>query len=237
MGSVISGTSYQARRAWLEEYFDRTAAETWARLTSNAPVGRIRATVRAGRNQMRSTLLSWLPDDLTGRRVLDAGCGTGAAAVELARRGAQVTAVDLSPTLTKLAAERLPPGLAGTVTFLAGDMLDEQLGTFDHVIAMDSVIHYEAPDMVSVLRRLAVRTTRSMVFTFAPRTSLLAAMHAVGSLFPRGNRAPRIEPIAETVLRKALAAEPALAGWALAQTERVQQGFYTSQAVELRKIA
>lgn len=235
MDSVIGRTSYQARRAWLEEYFDRTAAETWARLTSNAPVGRIRATVRAGRNQMRDTLLGWLPRDLTGRRVLDAGCGTGAAAVELARRGAAVTAVDLSPTLTKLAAERLPSGLAGTVTFLAGDMLDEELGRFDHVLAMDSVIHYEAPDMVAVLRRLAARTTRSLVFTFAPRTRLLAAMHAVGSLFPRGHRAPRIEPIAEPALRGALAAEPALAEWAVARTERVQRGFYTSQAVELRK--
>ena len=45
-------------RGELETYFDRTAVEAWARLTSDAPVGRIRATVRAGRDDMRSTLLS-----------------------------------------------------------------------------------------------------------------------------------------------------------------------------------
>ena len=79
--------SYRNRRRELETYFDRTASETWARLTSDAPVSRIRATVRAGRDQMRAILLDTLPKDLTGRRVLDAGCGTGALAREAARRG------------------------------------------------------------------------------------------------------------------------------------------------------
>ena len=68
--------------AILENYFDRTAAAAWAKLTSDAPVGRIRATVRAGRDTMRETLLSWLPQDMRGLRVLDAGCGTGALAME-----------------------------------------------------------------------------------------------------------------------------------------------------------
>ena len=46
---------------------------------------------------MRATLLDWLPADLTGRRILDAGCGTGALAIEAARRGAHVVAVHQSP--------------------------------------------------------------------------------------------------------------------------------------------
>lgn len=53
--------SYIERRGELETYFDRTAADTWAKLTSDAPVSGIRATVRAGRDEMRNTLLSWLP--------------------------------------------------------------------------------------------------------------------------------------------------------------------------------
>ena len=66
-------SSYLQRRGQIETYFDRTAAEAWARLTSDAPVGRIRATVRAGRERMRDTLLEWLPADLSGCRLLDAG--------------------------------------------------------------------------------------------------------------------------------------------------------------------
>ena len=77
-------TSFETRRSQIETYFDRTAVQAWARLTSTAPVGRIRATVRAGRDQMRAQLLDWLPADLSGLRLLDAGCGTGALAVEAA---------------------------------------------------------------------------------------------------------------------------------------------------------
>ena len=88
-------STYIERRSKIETYFDRTAAAAWSRLTSDAPVSGIRATVRAGRDRMRNTLLSFLPDDLTGCRLLDAGCGTGALAVEAAMRGADVTAIDL----------------------------------------------------------------------------------------------------------------------------------------------
>ena len=69
----LSELRYLQQRDRIETYFDRTAAQTWARLTSTAPVSGIRATVRAGRDQMRQTLLDWLPRDLTGKRVLDAG--------------------------------------------------------------------------------------------------------------------------------------------------------------------
>jgi magnesium-protoporphyrin O-methyltransferase len=220
--------SYIERRGQLETYFDRTAADAWSRLTSDAPVSRIRATVREGRDRMRRTLLDWLPDDLRGRRLLDAGCGTGMLALEAAKRGAEVTAIDLSPTLVGLARDRLPDNLR--VDFRVGDMLDPALGRFDHIVSMDSLIHYKAGDMVRALELLTERTGSSVVFTFAPRTKALAAMHAVGKLFPRGNRAPAIEPVREASLRHLLTG---LDGWKASRTERVACGFYTSQALEL----
>jgi len=230
----VQAASYIERRSELEAYFDRTAVEAWSRLTSDAPLGRIRASVRAGREGMRATLLGWLPQDLRGRRVLDAGCGTGALAVEAARRGAQVVAVDLSPTLSGLARSRVPEELGtGSVDFRVGDMLDPALGRFDHVVAMDSLIHYPASETVRALAGLAARTERSLLLTFAPRTPVLAAMHAVGRLFPRADRAPAIEPVAEAALRRLLAREPGLAGWRPTRTARIAHGFYTSQALEV----
>ena len=226
--------SYRAKRGELETYFDRTAVDAWARLTSEAPVGSIRATVRAGRDRMRTTLLSWLPSDLRGARLLDAGCGTGALAVEAARRGAFVTAIDLSPTLVQLAKERQPRDLgAGRIDFRVGDMLDPALGQFDHVVGMDSLIHYDAPDMVRMMVGLTARASTSVITTFAPRTPLLTVMHTVGRLFPRGDRAPAIAPISETTLRRRIAAEPKLSDWRPARTDRVAGGFYISQAFEL----
>ncbi|WP_375462205.1 magnesium protoporphyrin IX methyltransferase [uncultured Enterovirga sp.] len=230
----MPAATYQKRRGEIETYFDRTAAEAWKRLTSDAPVGRIRATVRAGRDTMRATLLSWLPDDLTGIRLLDAGCGTGAFAVEAARRGADVVAIDVARNLVDLARERAPRDLGrGRVSFRVGDMLDPALGRFDHVVGMDSLIHYTADDYLRVLESLAPRTGRSILFTFAPRTAPLAVMHAVGRLFPRGDRSPSLQPLAESELRRRLAASRLLAGWSPARTHRVKSGFYTSQALEL----
>ena len=230
---VHRGTDgYRSRRAWIQEYFDRTASEAWARLTSDAPVGRIRASVRAGRDRMRETLLAWLPADLTGVRILDAGCGTGQLAVALAARGAHVVAVDLSPTLVDLAARRAAAApLSGRVEFLAGDMLDPSLGRFEHVVAMDSLIHYAADDAVAALATLGARTHGSILFTFAPRTPLLALLHAVGRCLPRGDRSPAIEPVAEASLRRRLRQARGLAGWDVVWTGRVSTGFYRSQAV------
>jgi magnesium-protoporphyrin O-methyltransferase len=226
--------TYRTRRGELLEYFDRTAVDAWKRLTSDAPVNRIRATVRAGRDEMRRTLLNWLPADLRGVRLLDAGCGTGALSVEAARRGARVTAIDLSPTLVGLARERLPHDIGnGTIDFRVGDMLDAVLGRFDYVVAMDSLIHYHPRDMVRVLGGLAARTNQGVLFTFAPRTATLSVMHAVGRLFPRGDRAPAIEPVRERTIADLIEARSDLRAWRQGRTHRVMTGFYMSQAKEI----
>jgi magnesium-protoporphyrin O-methyltransferase len=227
--------TYIERRGKIEAYFDRTAAEAWKRLTSDAPVGRVRATVRAGRDRMRETFLQWLPADLRGRRVLDAGCGTGALAIELAKRGANVVAIDLSPTLTDLARDRSgDAGLPGSVDFRVGDMLDPSLGRFDHVVAMDSLIHYRASDMAGAVAALARRTEGSLLFTFAPRTPMLSLMHAVGRCLPGTDRAPAIEPVAFRDIRGRLTSSSSSSHRLRpARTSRVSSGFYVSQLLEV----
>lgn len=228
--------SYQERRGQIETYFDRTAVEAWARLTSDEPVGRVRATVRAGRDRMRATLLSWLPADMRGLRLLDAGCGTGALAVEAAHRGAEVLAIDLSATLVDLARQRQPfIQNGGSIDFRSGDMLDAALGEFDYMVGMDSVIHYEPSDAVRVLAGLSERTRKAMVFTYVPSNPALEVFRAVGKFFPRGDRAPSVVPIAERKLRQSIETSPQMLAWKLGRTERVSSGFYTSQALELVK--
>jgi len=233
-GSHAASVPYLERRAWIGEYFDRTAAAAWATLTSDAPVSRVRATVRAGRDQMRATLLGWLPPDLHGRRVLDAGCGTGTAAIELAQRGAEVVAIDLSPTLVAHAQERAEAAGVHGIDFRSGDMLDPALGTFDYLVAMDSIIHYELPEMISALATLAPRVRHRMVITVAPRSPLLAAMWAVGRMFPRRDRAPSIVPVSESAFRKAFVAAPEMDRWGIVTTRRIETGFYRSMAIALQ---
>ncbi len=232
----MAQATYLHRRREIETYFAQTAADAWSKLTSDTPVGRIRATVRAGRDEMRGQLLEWLPGELKGARLLDAGCGTGALAVEAARRGAAVVATDLSAPLIRLARERIPAEIdGGSVEFRVGDMLDPDLGRFDYVVAMDSLIHYDARDMSWALSTLAARTERALLFTFAPKTPALAAMHWAGKLFPRGNKSPAIQPVTERGLRGLIADQGSFDLWSQSRTRRVSRGFYISQAMELTR--
>jgi len=216
-------TGYAATRDRVEHYFDRTATAVWERLTSDAPVSGIRATVRAGRDRMRAAMLAELPADLAGARVLDAGCGTGTMAVELARRGAEVVAVDISPSLIAIARDRAPASLP--IRWEAGDMLDPRLGRFDHILAMDSMIYYAVPDIARLLCEAAPRLGGRFVFTLAPRTPALMVMWQVGRLFPRADRSPAMVPHRATDIRRALGTEGRLTEGA-----RVTSGFYISQA-------
>ena len=218
---------YTATRARVEEYFDRSATKVWERLTSDAPVSRIRQTVREGRDTMRATMLARLPTDLRGARVLDAGCGTGLMTAELAARGAEVVAVDISPQLIAIAESRMEAHLRPLVHFHAGDMTDASLGQFDFVMAMDSLIYYRAEDIGRILTRLAERTDRAIVFTVAPRTPFLMTFFTLGKLFPRADRSPTMIPHAFGRLAQ-------ITGPGLGRVGRVSRGFYISDCLEYR---
>jgi magnesium-protoporphyrin O-methyltransferase len=225
-------TAYNQTRARVEDYFDRTATKTWERLTSDAPVSRIRETVRAGRDRMRTLMLSRLPADLRGARILDAGCGAGPATIALAERGAQVVAVDISPQLIDIAQLRLPEGLRRQVSFHAGDMFDPKLGQFDAMIAMDSMIYYTAEDIGTHLTTLEKRVDGPIIFTVAPRTPALMAMWYAGKAFPRSDRSPVMIPHAHPAL--AAAAKAKGVRRMLRPVDRITSGFYISEAMELR---
>ncbi|TDL78229.1 magnesium protoporphyrin IX methyltransferase [Palleronia sediminis] len=222
----IGGAGWHGTRDRVEAYFDGTATRAWTDLTGEARVSRIRETVRAGRDRMRAMMLSRLPEDLAAARVLDAGCGTGAMAAELAARGADVVAVDVSPKLLEVAEARLDRGLRGQVRFLAGDMLAPDLGRFDAVIAMDSLLYYTREEVAAAVDGLSARCAGPVVFTAAPRTPLLMAMWGMGRMFPRRDRSPVMVPQAPAALARTL-------GRPVAEIGRITSGFYISTCMEL----
>src|SRR5205085_1667164 len=107
------------------------------------------------------------------------------------------------------------------------------LGRFDYVVAMDSLIHYRAQDICRIVAGFAARTHEAVLVTFAPKTPALTVMHAVGRLFPRGDRAPAIEPVGERALLNLLESGQGLEQWQAGRTHRVASGFYKSQALEM----
>lgn len=81
-----------------------------------------------------------LAGSVSGRRILDAGCGAGPLAAALRDRGAQVTCFDSSTAMVALAQRRLGPD----VLVLAADLAEPLpfgTGDFDDVVA-SLVLHY-----------------------------------------------------------------------------------------------
>ncbi|MFE0855116.1 class I SAM-dependent methyltransferase [Streptomyces mutabilis] len=81
-----------------------------------------------------------LAGDVAGRRVLDAGCGSGPLTAALRDRGATVTGIDASAGMLALARRRLGDDVALHVADLS-DRLPVDDGAFDDVVA-SLVLHY-----------------------------------------------------------------------------------------------
>ena len=85
-----------------------------------------------------------------GASVLDAGCGTGRVAIELARRGYDVVGVDSDASMLAVARE---VDLRWELADLAGFELGR---TFDLIVAAGNVMVFLAPDTeLQVMRRVA----------------------------------------------------------------------------------
>lgn len=222
--------NYSQTLSRVETYFDKTALKTWERLTSKAPVSRVRESVRRGRDDMRMKLISQLPSDLSGAKVLDAGCGTGQLSEELALRGCQVVAADISPSLVNVARSRIPNHLHKNIEFITGDMVDPKLGNFDYVVAMDSLIYYRKKDLTSLLVDLSSRTSHSIYFTLAPKTMLLMMMWYLGKIAPKGDRSPVMVPQSFKAISRELDGNLQLIDLGV-----INSGFYISQAIGCRK--
>jgi ubiquinone/menaquinone biosynthesis C-methylase UbiE len=78
--------------------------------------------------------------DVAGRRVLDAGCGSGATALALRERGAEIAGIDLSEGLLQIARGKLGPEVSLQQADLS-QPLPFSCGRFDLVLA-SLVLHY-----------------------------------------------------------------------------------------------
>lgn len=81
------------------------------------------------------------------RRVLDAGCGTGRVAIELARHGIEVVGVDVDPAMLATARERAPE-----LDWRLGDLATADLGTgYDVAVLAGNVLLFTTPGTESAL--------------------------------------------------------------------------------------
>jgi SAM-dependent methyltransferase len=117
------------------------------------------------------------------RAVLDAGCGTGRVAIELARRGIEVVGVDREAGMLATAQERAP-GLSWIEADLATlDLRDEHGDAviFDLVVMAGNVMLFTHD---------RVATVASSARHLAPGGRLVAGFQIGGMTTPSGHRLP-----------------------------------------------
>lgn len=117
----------------------------------------------------------------TGKiRVLDLGCGSGKPIGSyLAERGAQLTGVDATTTLTALYAERIP-GAQVVKADMRGLQLDQK---FDAILAWNSFFHLAADDQKAMFNTFAAHA--------APRATLMfTSGHIAGEAIGQVGDAP-----------------------------------------------
>lgn len=137
-----------------------------------------------------------------GRRVLDAGCGTGYGAALMAAGGAaRVTGVDRAAAIVEDARAECPPG----VELLEGDVRDLPFddGTFDLVVCFEVIEHIEHPE--EALRELArVVSPNGLVMVSSPNRDVYVPgnPHHVHEYTPGELRAALEEHLPHVTLRR-----------------------------------
>jgi len=144
-------------------------------------------------NPLRLDHIERLAGGLAGKRVLDVGCGGGILAEAMARKGAEVTGIDLGEKPIKVAMlHALESGMRVDYRVQAAEALaDEQPGSFDVVTCMEMIEHVPDPaSSVAACARLA-RPGGRVVFSTINRNAKSFLFAIVGAeyvlqMLPRG---------------------------------------------------
>jgi ubiquinone/menaquinone biosynthesis C-methylase UbiE len=178
-------------------YADVSMAERFHALRFGGPIGRLIADTQA---EVIAGFLAPLP----GRRVLDVGTGTGRAAIAMARRGAEVTAVDASSEM--LAVARREAARAGvTVSFAREDahQLSFTAGSFDATVCLRVLMH--TPDWRQSLAELCRVSANRVVFDYPALVSAAALQSAVRRIAHAiGGRVEAYRVFSDAAIRNAL---------------------------------
>jgi len=117
--------------------------------------GRLGSYIKHGVEPNLAVAIDWL-GPLSGKRVLDFACGTGALSYYLASKGAQVTGIDVSEA-SLVVASKVPYGLDITAEFRQ-DLFEPAIpsDSFDAVIGQYALHHVDvrrfAPELARILR-------------------------------------------------------------------------------------
>lgn len=225
-------------KAEVTQYFNNVGFDRWNRIYSEeGEVNKVQLDIRDGHAQTVDKVLKWIDadGDANGKTFCDAGCGVGSLTLPLLERGAVVSASDISEAMVKEAERRGKEVVLDrmqNVTFETKD-LESLTGQYDTVCCIDAMIHYPTEKAAEMIRKLADRSDRRLIISFAPKTFLLSMLKKVGEFFPGPSKATRAYLHSEEDVRRALEK----CGMTVKRAEFTGTRFYFSRLLEAVKEA
>lgn len=199
-------------------YYDDIGDAWWS--TRRGPVAGLHAMNPARAGYFEKALTRG-GRSLRGLSVLDVGCGGGILAEELARRGADVTGIDLSvPSLAAAHRHAAQSGATISVRYAASDALALPFAdaSFDAIVSSDFLEH--VPDLGRCVREMSrvLRPGGTLAFDTINRT-FLAWVIVIGVMEVLVRRIPRHTHDRRLFVKPSeLAAALSAAGLSLAET-------------------
>lgn len=137
------------------QFFDSRAVQGLQRVEPIDPRVLARYGAPSPRRRFSLEYRFRLLGNLQNRDILDAGCGEGTNSILMAKLGARVTGIDISPASIDLARRKAEVnGLAGSTRFLCSPLEAADLApnSFD-VIWGEAILHHLIPALETVLAR------------------------------------------------------------------------------------
>lgn len=178
----------QQQQRWDTEarFFDEWAAKAGEAVKPIDPRTLARYGARPPRRRFNKEFRFRVLGDLSGRRVLDVGCGDGANAVLLAKLGANVTGIDVSPKAIQLAQRRAEiNGVAERTSFVCQPLEQANLatGSFD-VIWGDAILHHLIGELDAVIAQLVKWTKPGGTILFSEPVNFSPMLRRLRFMIP-----------------------------------------------------
>jgi magnesium-protoporphyrin O-methyltransferase len=214
----------------VHKYFETSGFSRWSAIYGSGDIPPIWKVIRDGHQRLVEKVVEWVTTEPL-HTALDAGCGTGTLAVNLADHGFEVDAFDVSAPMVHFAKyinSGRTKGLAPQ--FMVGDIaaLAGQEKTYDLVCCLDVLFHYPYEEVSDMLRRLTSLSSHKVVASFALRTAANDFWMGVGQRFHTKNRMTKLFMFTYDEVEQILYR----AGFRITRKHRVKFFFYDSFVFE-----
>ena len=218
----------------VHRYFETSGFSRWTAIYGSGDIPPIWKVIRDGHQRALDAVISWVGKD-ENVTALDAGCGTGNLAIELAEHGYEVDGFDVSAPMIHFAkyinsgrTRKTPPN------FVVGDIaaVEGNARTYDLVCCLDVLFHYPVDEASAMLTRLAKLSNGKLVASFALRTMMNDFWMKVGTKFHSKNRMTKLFMFSYDEIEKVMAAN----GFKITRSKRVKFFFYDSFVFEAVRV-